>query len=65
MDKIIECRVGKTKGTAYIDFATKEDALLACENNNVKIDGQKLFVALSDPPKKGYIQVFDRNLILS
>jgi len=43
----------KSKGIAYVDFINQEEAEFACQSNGLDIDGQKLFIALSDPPKKG------------
>jgi len=42
-----------SKGLAYVDFINPEEAQFACQSNGLDIDGLKLFVALSDPPKKG------------
>lgn len=58
VDKITGCRIVKdkfenSKGLAYVDFINPEEAQFACQSNGLDIDGQKLFVALSDPPKKG------------
>ncbi len=41
------------KGLAYVDFEDSEQALKACESNGLDIDGRRLSVAISDPPKKG------------
>jgi len=58
VDKITGCRIVKdkfenSKGIAYVDFINSEEAQFACNSNGIDIDGQKLFIALSDPPKKG------------
>jgi RNA recognition motif-containing protein len=41
------------KGLAYVDFDNEEAAQEALKTNGLVIDGRRLFVALSDPPKKG------------
>ena len=59
MNKIVNIRIikdkktGVSKGISYVDFESEEDAVEACESNGIEIDGRRLFVALSDPPKKG------------
>lgn len=59
MNKVSTVRIlkdkssGVSRGIAYVDFEDEEEAKAACESNGIKIDGRELYVALSDPPKKG------------
>jgi RNA recognition motif-containing protein len=46
------------KGLAYVDFDSEQAAQEAVNSNGIMVDGRKLFVALSDPPKKGYFLAF-------
>lgn len=47
----------RSKGLAYVDFVNPEEAQEACKSDGIEIDGKKLYVALSDPPKKGYFLI--------
>jgi RNA-binding proteins (RRM domain) len=59
MDKVTDCRIlkdkdtGVSRGMAYVDFETVEDAKAALAQDGLEIDGRKLVIALSNPPKKG------------
>ncbi|CAG9862009.1 unnamed protein product [Phyllotreta striolata] len=50
--RLIFKKNGQSKGIAYVEFETKEEARRALEAlNSTRIDDCELFVAISDPPK--------------
>ena len=52
--RIIRDKKGNSKGFAYVDFSCAENAQKGLVINNLKmLNDQKLYVAISDPPKLG------------
>lgn len=51
--RIVKTKFGENKGYAYVDFDSMEEANNACLMMNDRvIEGEKLIVAISAPPKK-------------
>ena len=51
---IIKNKLGKSKGFAYVDFDNSKNAKIGIDavNSLPEIEGKKIFIAVSNPPKK-------------
>ena len=51
--RLIKDKQGNSKGFAYVDFISEEAARTGVQLNGTSVDNRRLFVAISNPPKKG------------